>query len=196
MTIPMDDIQALVKRNPGQMTEPEYARVYEEIEAVAPGVIVVFGAGRDTFLWARANRGGMTWVVDDSTKWLEAAWRSMGVEGDQLPPGGERFNAVEVKYKTKLAEWEKWLDADLSMPDLCPYAVHPQTCDLVLVDGPQGEGPKVPGRMQPIYMASVLTKPGGAVLVHDMHRSVERQFTARFLGKPAGMVHHLGIWAR
>lgn len=188
MAIPHDDIAALVKSNPGQMTAEEYARVYEEIERTAPGRIMVFGAGRDTFLWLRANQDGETFVVDDSPKWLSVA--------QQAHDAGARgsMHAIHVKYATRLAQWRTHVGHEytLMMPELAD--IGRPSIDVTLVDGPHGEGPHAAGRMASIYMASELTRPGGTVLVHDMHRRVEQFFGTRLLGVEKELVHHLGVW--
>lgn len=185
--IPHDEIRALVARNRGQMTAEEYARVYDEIERVAPARVIIFGAGRDTFLWVRANTGGETHVVDDSKRWLMEAQHSP--ELDLLQ---RHFTVYRVRYTTRLEDWRALLDADLPMPELGGLA--PRSFDLALVDGPHGEGPQVPGRMQPIFMAAVLVRPGGTVLVHDVHRKCERLTAEARFGRMEARVKKLGVW--
>jgi hypothetical protein len=36
--------------------------------------------------------------------------------------------------------------------------------------------------MKSIFVASQLVRPGGRVFVHDCHREVELEYTARYLG--------------
>lgn len=55
--------------------------------------------------------------------------------------------------------------------------------DVVVVDGPDGDAPEAPGRMATIYTAGLLARAGNAtdVVVHDVHRTIEKWFSWEFL---------------
>ncbi|PWA40184.1 hypothetical protein CTI12_AA565200 [Artemisia annua] len=57
--------------------------------------------------------------------------------------------------------------------------------DIIVVDGPSGDGPESPGRMGAIYMAGVLARAGNGtnVVVHDVDRTIEKWFSWEFLSE-------------
>ncbi|KAK8306540.1 hypothetical protein V6Z12_D03G134500 [Gossypium hirsutum] len=64
-----------------------------------------------------------------------------------------------------------------------PKQVYQLKWDVVVVDGPIGDAPEAPGRMSTIYTASMLARAGTTthVLVHDVHRTIEKWFSWEFL---------------
>ncbi|KAK7350706.1 hypothetical protein VNO77_09593 [Canavalia gladiata] len=64
-----------------------------------------------------------------------------------------------------------------------PAEVYEKIWDVIVVDGPSGDSPESPGRMAPIYTASVLARAGNVsdVLVHDVDRMIEKWFSWEFL---------------
>ncbi|KAH1131380.1 hypothetical protein J1N35_002758 [Gossypium stocksii] len=64
-----------------------------------------------------------------------------------------------------------------------PQEVYQLKWDVVVVDGPIGDAPEAPGRMSTIYSASILARSGKTtdVVVHDVHRMIEKWFSWEFL---------------
>ncbi|XWS47803.1 hypothetical protein CRYUN_Cryun13aG0016700 [Craigia yunnanensis] len=64
-----------------------------------------------------------------------------------------------------------------------PEEVYQLKWDVVVVDGPIGDAPEAPGRMSTIYTASMLVRTGKTtdVVVHDVHRTIEKWFSWEFL---------------
>ncbi|MBA0578334.1 hypothetical protein Gorai_020621 [Gossypium raimondii] len=64
-----------------------------------------------------------------------------------------------------------------------PQEVYQLKWDVVVVDGPIGDAPEAPGRMSTIYTASILARSGKTtdVVVHDVHRTIEKWFSWEFL---------------
>lgn len=167
------------------MTAEEYRATFDEIQRLAPSRVVIFGCGRDSFLWSMANVGGDTLFLEHDMRWIASA------EAD-CKARGQPFACALVKYTTRLTESA----ALLEKPDLLeiPFLRQFAPANVVLVDAPQGEGPRAHGRMQSIFMASQIRAPGGTVCVHDMHRKTETVYGERYLGKPTERVRHLAIW--
>ena len=166
----MIDIKAearfLAKRNPGQMTAEEYAVVGHEIATVAPGQVVIFGAGRDSALWVKINSGGRTIFFEDEARWM--------------PKVGEPYL---VRYVN---------GAVSGIPDSFEQG---RNASLVLVDGPKGYRPTDPGRFVSIRVAAAARALSGCVvIVHDCHRDAERSACLSHLGPADREVHHLLIW--
>lgn len=173
-----DDIRALVEANPGQGSFEEYACVLDTILAKAPCNLLVFGVGKDSQLWLRANAGGRTLFVEHEPEWIAETRRRL--------PGVE---VVQVKYWTKRWQWPLLLELDrvgldwvLFMRGL-PQSVINQRWDIVFVDSPQGGHGQRPGRMQSLYTAAVLARKSAPVdlLAHDCDRTVEAKFCDRYL---------------
>jgi hypothetical protein len=188
-----DDIRALVEGNPGQGTFEEYACILDTILAKAPCNLLIFGVGRDSQLWLRANEGGRTVFVEHEPEWIAETRRRL--------PG---VDVVEVKYWTKRWQWPLLLGLDtigldrlLFMRDL-PESVVNQRWDIIFVDSPQGGHNQRPGRMQSLYTGSVLARksagvptdgspgrraPTGGVdfLAHDCDRKVEAVFCNHYM---------------
>ena len=68
-----------------------------------------------------------------------------------------------------------------------PDSIRETRWDIIMVDGPLGHNPprpyKGPGRMQSIFEASRLLKPGGICIVDDMGRLIERTYSLEYFGK-------------
>ncbi|TYG92591.1 hypothetical protein ES288_A11G043900v1 [Gossypium darwinii] len=68
-----------------------------------------------------------------------------------------------------------------------PEDVYKLKWDVVVVDGPIGDTPEAPGRMPTIYTAGMLARTDGIgkktttdVVVHDVHRTIEKWFSWEF----------------
>ncbi|KAK7265552.1 hypothetical protein RJT34_33172 [Clitoria ternatea] len=64
-----------------------------------------------------------------------------------------------------------------------PSQVYEKNWDVMVVDGPRGDSPESPGRMESIYTASVLARAWNTsdVVVHDVDRMIEKWFSWEFL---------------
>jgi len=171
-------LQALVERSPGQATLEEYHLVDRVIRARAPCRLLVFGAGHDSAHWLAVNAGGTTAFLEHDARWIERMRSS-------VPDAAVH----RVSYWTRRFFWPALrvaagrglLQRILRIRGL-PDAIAGTGWDVVFVDGPGGSSWRSPGRMQSIFAAAGLTSPGGDVLVHDCHRTVERECCTRFLG--------------
>jgi hypothetical protein len=178
-----DDLRQLVANNPGQGTFEEYVRVLDTITQRAPAKLLIFGVGRDSALWYRANQGGRTVFVEHEPDWI-AATRA------QLP----QAEIVGVHYWTRRWQWPLLLEARalLFLRGL-PAHVRDEQWDVIFVDSPQGGKWSRPGRMQSLYTASRLAQRSSVartrghsaeavdLLAHDCDRRVEQVYCDRYL---------------
>ncbi|CAI0430297.1 unnamed protein product [Linum tenue] len=160
-----------------------------------PCNLLVFGLTHETLLWNSLNHRGRTVVVEEN--------RYYAAYFEELHPDVDVF---DVQYATRAAELGELLasakelvrqecrpvqnllfsECRLGINDL-PNHVYDVDWDVILVDGPRGEGPDAPGRMMSIFTAGVLArsrKGGGGkthVFVHDYYRDVERVCGDEFL---------------
>lgn len=169
-----EDLERLVRSNPGQATLEEYELFLNTIRTCAPCNLLVFGVGRDSPLWIEANEGGRTDFLEHEPEWVRETRRRI--------PG---IRIHQVGYRTRRTQWKKLLHRrDLLFMEDLPNRVLSRRWDVIFVDSPQGHRRKQPGRMKSIYTASVLARRSGDahVLVHDCDRRVERAYADAYLG--------------
>ena len=131
--------------------------------------------GNDSVLWDQINSHnsqGKTIFLEHNPEWYE-----------KILSKHPHLNCYFVQYHTKLSEWEILLDRnpiELKM-DLSGEVME-TPWDLIFVDAPEGYEITKPGRMQSIYMASILGQKGlSHVFVHDCDRQVEEIYCSHFL---------------
>ncbi|KAL8111643.1 arabinogalactan O-methyltransferase 2 [Apium graveolens] len=177
--------------NASALTDKEYHLLSHLISQRAPCNILVFGLEHQYLAVASLlNAGGTTIFLEDNPTKLGNA--------DTHP---KYIQVKEVRYKTYAKEAYKLLKHARKNPGCAPNSglhdmprcrlaltelpeeVYKTKWDVVIVDGPSGEGPESPGRMAAIYTASILARTGNMtnVMVHDVDRMIEKWFSWEFL---------------
>jgi uncharacterized protein (TIGR01627 family) len=154
-----------------QLSARELRTVIEAVAARPGGSLLVFGPGNDSLLWERVNAAGTTAFIESDAGWADRVRR--------------RLTSAEVHhvdFTTRCGDWERLLDHPEELPLDLPADIRSRQWDVVLVDGPPGYAPSLPGRMSSIFEASRLVGPGGRVFVHDVERDAEAAFASRYLG--------------
>jgi hypothetical protein len=166
-------IQKMVESNPFQLSIKEYTYLAEVIKERAPCNVLVFGLGNDSALWHQVNASGKTVFLEHNSQWYE-----------KILSDHPYLICHFVQYHTKLRDWKILLNYDPTALTIdLPSEVMEIGWDLIFVDAPEGYEETKPGRMQSIYMASLLAQKGHAhVLVHDCDRPAEQAYCSRFLG--------------
>ena len=153
--------------------------------------LLVFGAGHDSAVWARApnrrGRLGRTLIVEDDRAWAAAAAEALAgqaaADGHPGVAGGGRARVLAVDYQCSMDDaWSVYMGNARALMEGFPAALANTSWDVIVVDGPAGGGgPGNPGRMKPIYWASQLVAPAGHVFVHDIPRPIELAFSRAYL---------------
>lgn len=157
----------------GQMKVEEYMIIADELLRRGPCNLLVFGAGKDSRVWARLNLGGRTVFVDDNATWGQTVV-------DECPT----CSVMLVQYWTTLERdggnvalvGDPALVLAAGVAQMHEYLGVPQDFkwDVIVVDGPAGWYTTAPGRMQSIATARFLAHGDTTVFVHDCQRQAEQ----------------------
>ncbi|XVF59371.1 hypothetical protein PTKIN_Ptkin07bG0270400 [Pterospermum kingtungense] len=179
-----------------RMTHTELKQISDVLrKCSSPCNFLVFGLTPETLLWKSLNHNGRTVFIEEN--------RYYAAYYEELHP---EIDAFDVQYTTKISETKELIasakeqirnecrpvqnllfsECKLGLNDL-PNHVYDVDWDVILIDGPRGDGPEGPGRMQPIFTSGVLarSKKGGNpkthIFVHDYYRDVEQISGDEFL---------------
>ena len=167
-------VRELKAQGKGLMSENQYLGASEILELLSPCNFLVFGLGQDAFLWQEINKTGRTLFLEDDKDWIGQFSQS-------------NLEIVSVDYTTESKDHESIGFDEKILEMKLPDSIRETRWDIVMVDGPLGHNPprpyKGPGRMQSIFEASRLLKPGGICIVDDMGRLIERTYSLEYFGK-------------
>tara|TARA_R110001583_G_scaffold144559_1_gene296513 strand:- start:563 stop:1135 length:573 start_codon:yes stop_codon:yes gene_type:complete len=166
-------ISELKEEGKGLMSMEQYINVGYVAELLAPCNFLIFGLGEDAKVWQEINKNGRTVFLEDDQEWLQ-----------KFDP--DKYEIHPVSYHTKVQDHlSVGFDPEKLKMEL-PESVTNTSWDLIFVDGPLGHQPPRPyagpGRMQSIYTAHTLLKPGGICIVDDLGRQIESKYSSHFFG--------------
>ncbi|CAH1419955.1 unnamed protein product [Lactuca virosa] len=192
---PTTIISKLKQTHKPPLTQKEIQFLMDIIIQKSPCNLLVFGL-QDQYLKLHAiNGGGTTVFIDDNPENLKK------LKGSSKSNSNGTLQVYKVEYNTYAKDAYKLLkharsnsSCDLrsgitSLMKECklgltvtgmPMEVVKMKWDVIVVDGPDGDGPESPGRMGSIFMAGVLAN-GTNVVVHDVDRMIEKWFSWEFL---------------
>ncbi|KVH99003.1 probable methyltransferase At1g27930 [Cynara cardunculus var. scolymus] len=173
------------------LTQKEIQFLYDIILQKSPCNLLVFGLEEQYLKLPTVNGGGSTVFLEDRPEKLKKT------------KGGANGKWVyRVEYKTYAKNAYKLLKHARSHSSCYPHSgittivskcklaltelpedVLKTKWDVIVVDGPDGDGPESPGRMGSIFMAGALARAGNRtnVVVHDVDRMIEKWFSWEFL---------------
>ncbi|KAJ0790206.1 putative glucuronoxylan 4-O-methyltransferase [Helianthus annuus] len=176
------------------LPEKEIRFLFDIVLEKSPCNVLVFGFEHDYLKLHGINKGGTMVFLENSPEKVKKMKREFRL-----------YNATrvyKVEYKTyakdayellKHARSSSSCDLSLGMGNVMsecklvlpglPEEVMQTKWDVIVVDGPCGDGPMSPGRMGSIFMAGMLARAGNGtnVVVHDADRMIERWFSWEFL---------------
>ncbi|KAK8693005.1 hypothetical protein V6N13_070605 [Hibiscus sabdariffa] len=180
------------------LTSKEFMVLSKMITHKVPCNLLVFGLQSQYVDLSSINAGGITVFLEDDPR---------KIRGIEVGFNGTRV--YNVKYQTPAKKAYDLLKHARGNPACSPATnlMNQSSCklaltnlpeetyklkwDVVVVDGPTGDSPEAPGRMSTIYTAGMLARGGGTgkkptttttdVVVHDVHRTIEKWFSWEFL---------------
>jgi len=176
----------------GLMSRVQYEEIAKELEPICPCNVLVFGLGRDSYLWQNLNKGGLTVFLEDDNDWISKFLNEENEECSyfifsETEKQNNNLKIHHIEYKTKVEDHDliKFDEEKLKI-DL-PTEVTSVGWDFIIVDGPLGHNPprpyKGPGRMSSIFSAFNLIKDNGIVVIDDFRRYVEKSYSIHYFGK-------------
>jgi SAM-dependent methyltransferase len=158
----------------GLMSEKQYASIGYLLKMFDPCNLLIFGLGHDSFLWNELN-GGKTVFIEDDEDWI-GQFKGKNLDIRKITYTTQAKDHDQIGFDSKILKLN--FDDDIEKT----------TWDVIIVDAPLGHGPpgrdyKGPGRMQSIYNAYRLLRPGGICIVDDMKRHIEQKYSLGFFGE-------------
>ncbi|KAF8010537.1 hypothetical protein BT93_J1235 [Corymbia citriodora subsp. variegata] len=172
------------------LTAKEFKLLSNLVKKRRPCNLLIFGLEPQYLSLSSINAGGTTMILeDDPNKFTnyrtEIAGSTHIYKVQYNVPAKEAYELLKHARSSTCAPGTALLRLSkcrLALTGL-PQEVYKTKWDLVVVDGPSGSNPEAPGRMGAIYSASILARAGNStdVVVHDVHRTIERWFSWEFL---------------
>ncbi|XP_010037414.2 glucuronoxylan 4-O-methyltransferase 1 [Eucalyptus grandis] len=173
------------------ITAKEFKLLSNLVKQRRPCNILIFGLEPQYLSLSSINAGGTTIILeDDADKFTnyrtERAGSTKIYKVQYNVPAKEAYELLKhARRSSSCAPGAALLQVSkcqLALTGL-PQEVYKTKWDLVVVDGPSGSNPEAPGRMGAIYTASILARAGNTtdVVVHDVHRTIEKWFSWEFL---------------
>ncbi|XP_042419199.1 glucuronoxylan 4-O-methyltransferase 2-like [Zingiber officinale] len=192
-----------------QQTIDEISVTAEVLRQRSPCNFLVFGLGHDSLMWSALNHGGRTVFLEEDEKWIETVRRSLPatvevqlvVYDTQVSEAGQLLELRRQRLCTAVGDPRLSKCPRLALREL-PAVVYEVEWDVIMVDAPTGYHARAPGRMSAIYTAGMAArwreKGETDVMVHDVDRSVEDEFSKAFLcqgymKRQAGRLRHFTI---
>lgn len=177
------DIINLVKNNPGQMNEDEYQFIKNFIQRIYPSNILIFGVGYDSKLWIETNKNGKTIFLENDQNWI-----------DKIKKENLNMDVRLIEYSCNINDYAKIIDDENKLKINLPSDIISEKWDLIIIDSPLGGTDNCPGRMQSIYMASILNC--SHYLLHDCNRNVEKLYGKKYLKNKLYSINSLNYYRK
>lgn len=175
------------------LTAKEFQFLSNILKDRAPCNLLIFGLEPQYLILSSINAGGTTVILEDDFHKLRALSPESNSTRIYLveyhSPGKQAYKLlVQARENPACGPspnpgGQSFFTCQLALTGL-PPEVSQTKWDLIVVDGPSGHSPDVPGRMAAIYTAGMIARAGGKstdVLVHDVNRTIEKWFSWEFL---------------
>lgn len=172
------DLSAIFRRhysNKVQMSAPQIEAIAAAIRSRGPNCnMLVFGLGNDSPLWAALNSAGYTLFLEDVQEWITNML--------SIHP---TLNVEQVSYAgTTVASALQSPNETIGSAQV-PLFLLERKWDVIVVDGPMGYAPGLPGRALPLCWTRQISQTSTHIFVDDYDRKLEKSY-ADFLFQHLG----------
>lgn len=144
-----------------------------QIEAVSSAILsrgpkcnlLVFGLGNDSPLWAAINKNGHTLFLENIPEWIS---KTKAVSPE--------LNIAQVSYGDVTVARAKKDPISIIERAQVPQLLLERKWDVIIVDGPMGYAPELPGRAIPICWTKKLASPATHIFIDDYDRDLESSY--------------------
>lgn len=173
------------------LTKKEFKVLSNLIAHKSPCNLLIFGFQPQYLTLSSMNAAGSTVFLEDdpdkiskvkinsnSTQIYKIEYNMPAKEAYKLLKDA-RQNSACALMSPKMLRKSK---CKLALKNL-PAEVYEKNWSVLVIDGPSGDSLESPGRMAPIYTASILARAGNVsdVVVHDVNRTIEKWYSWEFL---------------
>lgn len=162
----LDDVLKKQYRPDIQMSPEQIEVVSSAILARGPKCnLLVFGLGNDSPLWAALNRNGYTLFLENIPEWI-AKTKAVSPE----------LNIAQISYDNVTVASSRKDPISIIQKAQVPQQLLDRTWDVIIVDGPMGYAPGLPGRAIPICWAKKLASAATHIFIDDYDRELEAMY--------------------
>jgi hypothetical protein len=145
-----------------------------QIEAIAAAIksrgphcnMLVFGLGNDSPLWDALNSNGYTLFLEDVQEWID---KIVGIYPN--------LNVHRVSYAgTTVASASENPSGTIAGAQ-APAFLLGRRWDVIVIDGPMGYAPQLPGRALPICWTRQIAQRSTHIFVDDYDRKLEQAYS-------------------
>jgi hypothetical protein len=153
--------------NDTQMSAPQIEAIAAAIKSRGPHCnMLVFGLGNDSPLWAALNSNGYTLFLEDVEEWIA---KIFGIY--------PTLNVKHVSYAgTTVASASENPGATIEAAQ-APAFLLGLRWDVIVIDGPMGYAPHLPGRALPICWVRQIAQRSTHIFVDDYDRKLEQTYS-------------------
>ncbi len=158
--------------NDTQMSAPQIEAIAGAIKSRGPHCnMLVFGLGNDSPLWAALNANGYTLFLEDVGDWIAKILSVHPTLDVQRVSYAGTTVASAMQNPNQTIETAK-----------APAFLLERDWDVIIIDGPMGYAPGLPGRALPICWSRQISRRSTHIFVDDYDRKLEQAY-ADFLFK-------------
>ncbi len=148
------------------MSPPQIEAIAAAIRSRGPNCnMLVFGLGNDSPLWAALNSSGYTLFLEDVQEWITKML--------SLHP---TLNVEQVSYAgTTVASALQSPNETIASAEV-PLFLLKRKWDVIVIDGPMGYAPGLPGRALPLCWTRQISQTSTHIFVDDYDRQLEKSY--------------------
>lgn len=165
-----------------QLSKSVIEDIFNESSKIKNCKMLVFGLGNDSIMWNELTNGN-TIFIENYQKWIDLNKTILNQNIIKY-----EYTGITVESSLNLLKQPE----DILIHNKLPFEIENKgPFDIILIDGPQGYKPNLPGRLYPIvWSLTRLSKPGTLVYIDDSNRQLESKCITAFLKYPSKIIKY------